>query len=143
MFRRSVACNVNILLRQFSVQVICSIEIEKMSSIELPGEIIRTALNKTAEDLLKTSAFELIVTPGSAKGDNFVGDCYRVACRKSSDEINDEHEAELKLFVKIAPQHKQRRNMFSSQPCFLQEIHVFNKVGGDFHLINDIQSCHT
>lgn len=104
-------------------------DVINMSSIELPGEIIQTVLRKTAEDLLKTSAFEVIVTPGSAKGDNFVGDCFRVSCRTLSHEINDERKAELKLFVKVAPQHKQRRNMFSSQPCFLQEIHLFNKVG--------------
>lgn len=53
-----------------------------MSSIILPSELIDSALKRTAEAILKTSELEVTITPGSGKGENFVGDCYRILCHK-------------------------------------------------------------
>lgn len=92
----------------------------------LSNELIRTAVNETIERYLKTTKYETIVESASKKGDNFIGIVYRVTCRQSS---NDQKSADLKLILKTAPQHEQRREAFFSRPCFEREIYLFNVVG--------------
>lgn len=99
-----------------------------MSSIILPSELIDSALKKIAKEILQTSELDVTITPGSGKGENFVGDCYRVLCRKLSNENAGKNQPALQLFLKVAPQHKQRRSLFSSRECFLQEIQLFKVV---------------
>lgn len=96
-----------------------------MSSIAFSSELIESTVKKTAEEILKTSAFEVTITHGSGKGENFVGDCYRVLCKALSKENADKNKLALQLFLKVAPQHKQRRSLFSSRQLFLQEIHLY------------------
>lgn len=98
-----------------------------MSDLDLSAlshELITSALNDTIKSLLNTTEFETKIEPASKKGDNFVGIVYRVTCHDK----NDDQAAPLKLILKVAPQHEQRREMMNSRQCFLREIYLFNEV---------------
>lgn len=95
----------------------------------LSSEQIKTALNETIEKQLGTSEFETDIQLAGEKGDNFIGIVYRVTCRKTSSESdNDEKSPALKFILKVAPQHSERRESFKSRKAFLREIRVFNVV---------------
>lgn len=100
-----------------------------MSDLDLSAlshELITSALNETIEQQLKTTEFETSIEPASKKGDNFVGIVYRVTCTPKHDDQAEA--ANLKLILKVGPQHEQRREMFHSRQCFLREIYLFNEV---------------
>lgn len=101
----------------------------ELDTAALSNELIKTALNEAIEKQLGTSAFETDIQLASGKGENFVGIVYRVTCRKSTNNNDDEEKSpETKYILKIAPQHVQRREAFKSRKAFLREIYVFNEV---------------
>lgn len=103
-----------------------------MSSLELSAlsnDLIKSALNESIEQLLKTTKYDTSIEPASKKGDNFVGIVYRVTCERTGTDGNAKNSSDpLKLILKVAPQHQMRRDAFPSRQLFLREIYIFNEV---------------
>lgn len=91
--------------------------------MEILSEVIRSALNKTIENKLKSNKFLINVSLASKAGEtNFVGIVHRVSFKSEGGENDD------KLILKVAPQNAARRIQFHSRPFFLREIRIYNEV---------------
>lgn len=97
----------------------CSLELSPLSN-----ELIQSALSKTIENHLETTVYNAHIETGSKKGDNFVGEVYRILAKCSSNDQNDENPSKTQLIVKVTPQHRQ----VSTRCCFMREIYMFDKV---------------
>lgn len=90
---------------------------------ELPSEVIRTALQDTVENYLKTKKYKINVNSASQAGENnFIGIVYRVLFSKEDESKSS------KLILKVAPQNAARREQFKSRDLFLREIYLYNEV---------------
>lgn len=90
---------------------------------ELPAEVYNQTLRKIVEDNLKTPFDEcdVVIVPGSAKGDNYIGVLYRVTVTSSDGR-------KLNLIVKLPPQNEVRREQFFAKECFLRESEFYDNV---------------
>lgn len=103
----------------------------KMIQLDLlPTDLIRSALRKTVEEKLKSSEYEINVSPACKVGeDNFMGDVYRASYnKKSAFEGKDNKNQIHKMIIKTAKQDIVRRHRCLSGPCFQREIHMYEKV---------------
>uniref|UniRef100_A0A336KVV2 CSON000421 protein n=1 Tax=Culicoides sonorensis TaxID=179676 RepID=A0A336KVV2_CULSO len=95
---------------------------EKM--VELPTEAAKAALDVLLKEKFKLKEFELAISPGSTKGDNYLGIVYRVLVKNSKPKLDKE----LGFIVKMPPMHPQRREQFFARPCFLREINFYDEL---------------
>lgn len=96
-----------------------------MDKIEsLPNETYELALREVIETNLKRSIseFDVAYSAGSAKGDGFVGELYKI---KVSD--RQTKEAKLSLIVKIPPKSAARREMMTPE-VFTREALFYSEV---------------
>lgn len=94
--------------------------------LEIPSELIHSALCETIEKQLKTKNYQISLSFASKAGENnFIGIIFRVA-------FNQCHESEKgaisKLILKVAPQSEARRAQFYARPAFTREIYTYDKV---------------
>lgn len=97
---------------------------ENQEKVSLPNENYEVALRQVIEENLgkPIKEFNVIYSAGSAKGDGFAGELYRV-------KVNDKssNETKLNLIVKLPPQSLVRREMFSSV-IYEREVIFYNSV---------------
>lgn len=99
---------------------------------ELPTDTIRTALNETIQNKLKSKHYKVTVTSASKAGENnFIGIVYRILFNRE-DENKNETNPTFKLILKVAPQNAARREQFFSRNLFLQEIYMYDEVKNIF-----------
>ncbi|XP_063703520.1 uncharacterized protein LOC134833210 [Culicoides brevitarsis] len=92
--------------------------------VDLPTEQAQMALNKILKETFRLKEYSLQITPGSSKGDNYIGIIYRVLVKRSVPSLDKE----LRLIVKMPPMHPQRREQFFARPCFLREITAYEEL---------------
>lgn len=90
---------------------------------ELPAEKYNETLRKIVENKLKVSFGDckVEISPGSAKGDNYVGLVYRVTVTSPNDD-------KLNIIAKLPPQCIARREQFVVRPCFVRESLFYDEV---------------
>lgn len=92
--------------------------------IQLPTEQAKVRLDILLKEKFKLKDFSLQITPGSSKGDNYIGIVYRVLVKDSSPQLDKK----LGFIIKMPPMHPQRREQFFARPCFLREITVYEEL---------------
>lgn len=98
--------------------------------LELPTDLIRSALRETLEKKLKSTDYQIDVSSVSEVGENnFMGEIYRASFnKKSGDESKSCKDQTHKLFIKTAPQDVLFRDRCFSRPSFLREIYIYDEV---------------
>ncbi|XP_058819915.1 uncharacterized protein LOC131682455 [Topomyia yanbarensis] len=97
-----------------------------MASEEIPGQLPVASshhfLQKLAGAELNSDDFELEITAGSNKGDNYSCSIYqgRAICRRTGKQVS--------IIAKLPPQSEQRRKQFFVRDCFEREISVYNEI---------------
>lgn len=95
---------------------------------EIPGKNVRKAICETIEKKIDSKKFKLTVSSASKEGENnFCGVVYRVSFSATDESENISRSS---MIVKVSPQNEMRRALFQSRKLFLQEIFMYNKVGG-------------
>lgn len=99
-------------------------------SVEIPSELVRSALFETIESQLKMSKYQITLGAATKQGDlNFTGIVYRVWFSKEEDATNEISTASS-IILKIAPQNLAHRIQFTIRPAFVREIYTYDKVNG-------------
>lgn len=104
----------------------CKRKMVKSDLIELPTEVIRSALCETVENQLKSKNYKINVSSASQNGEsNFMGVLHRISFSKKG---ADEDEKGKSLVLKVAPQDMMLRDKRFSRSSFMREIHMYDKV---------------
>lgn len=97
-------------------------------AVEIPSELVRSALFRIIEEQVKSKKFEITVGAGTKPDDlNFTGIVYRV-CFSKADGTTTDNPTASSIILKVAPQNLARRNQFTVRPAFLREIYTYDKV---------------
>lgn len=103
---------------------------ETGKQLDIPNEVIRTALCDTIKKQLHTKEYNFSLSFASTEGEtNFVGILYRVLVT-TEDHTGNGNNSEWKLILKAAPQNVNRRAMFQAPKIFAQEIYSYDQVLG-------------
>lgn len=92
---------------------------------EIPGERIKMGLIEAVKKRLNSDNVELCIEHGSKKGDNFIGEIYRILYKDVNDKKN---ENQSPLILKIAPRNLLRREKLRLRALFLREISMYDQV---------------
>ena len=97
-------------------------------ALEIPSELVRTALFEVIEAQLKSKEYHVAVGSATKAGDlNFTGIVYRVYFNRVN-EAETGNSNKSSIILKVAPQNLARRNQFSVRPAFMREIYTYDKV---------------
>lgn len=84
---------------------------------EVLNEVIKKKLIKSSND------FDIICSPGSSKGDNYLGIVYRIQVMdKGTNNVR------LTLIVKLPPENETRRNELLTNEFFVREAVYYNEI---------------
>lgn len=97
--------------------------------MELPTERAKETLECILKHDLMLKDYVLEISPGSAKGDNYLGIVYRVKITESTPKLKEK----IGFIIKMPPMHPQRREQFFARPSFIREILVYEKLIPLFH----------
>lgn len=89
----------------------------------LPNEIYDLTLKEIIQNNLGDDEYEIDISAGSGKGDNYIGVVYRIEVRSKKDE-----NLKLNIIAKLPPQEPARREQFNIRPCFLRESQFYDDI---------------
>lgn len=97
----------------------------KEASVKLPKQVYEDALNEIIFKKLGKSIeeFDVIYSPGSSKGDNYIGVLYRIQVNERGTD-----KSVLKLIAKFPPESEITRAEMSTEEFFKREADFYEKV---------------